>query len=154
MSVLAAIMLALPVFTPIPSRGFHRPDWFALDPFEEKDQRHTTERQQAEQPEIVHKRPQMRLMVGLFCCLSTGLLSPAFADQIVDLKGDAGGKRFDGSGSGATSVLLKDYPEPQRSQVLDLLFKPKFGASMSALLVEVPGDGNSTQGAEPHACQR
>jgi galactosylceramidase len=146
-------MLALPVFTPIPSRGFHRPDWFALDPFEEKDQRHTTERQQAEQPGIVHKRPQMRLMVGLFCCLSTGLLSPAFADQIVDLKGDAGGKRFDGigavSGGGATSVLLKDYPEPQRSQVLDLLFKPKFGASMSALLVEVPGDGNSTQGAEP-----
>jgi galactosylceramidase len=30
-----------------------------------------------------------------------------------------------------------------------LLFKPKFGASMSALLVEVPGDGNSTQGSEP-----
>jgi len=53
------------------------------------------------------------------------------------------------SGGGATSVLLKDYPEPQRSQVLDLLFKPKFGASMSGLLVEVPGDGNSTQGSEP-----
>jgi galactosylceramidase len=32
---------------------------------------------------------------------------------------------------------------------LDLLFKPKFGASMSAFFVEVPGDGNSTQGAEP-----
>jgi galactosylceramidase len=44
---------------------------------------------------------------------------------------------------------LKDYPEPQRSQVLDFLFKPKFGASMSALLVEVPGDSNSTQGSEP-----
>jgi len=90
---------------------------------------------------------------GLFCCLLAGWLSPAWADQIIDLKGDAGGKRFDGigavSGGGATSVLLKDYPEPQRSQVLDLLFKPKFGASMSALLVEVPGDGNSTQGSEP-----
>ena len=88
MSVLAAIMLALPVFTPIPSRGFHRPDWFALDPFEEKDQRHTTERQQAEQPEIVHKRPQMRLMVGLFCCLSTGLLC-FVAYVALSLKGES-----------------------------------------------------------------
>ncbi len=97
----------------------------------------------------------LRLTAGasLFCCLAGNLIFPAFADQTIDLKGDAGGKRFDGigavSGGGATSVLLKDYPEPQRSQVLDLLFKPKFGASMSALLVEVPGDGNATQGAEP-----
>ena len=97
-------------------------------------------------------KPFTTILAGYFC-FAIGWLSPAFADQNVELKGDAGGKRFDGigavSGGGATSVLLKDYPEPQRSQVLDLLFKPKFGASMSALLVEVPGDANATQGAEP-----
>ncbi|MGA1978694.1 MAG: galactosylceramidase [Bacteroidales bacterium] len=72
--------------------------------------------------------------------------------QTINIDGQSSGKLFYGigavSGGGATSVLLKDYPEPQRSQILDLLFKPNFGASLSALLVEVPGDGNSTQGSE------
>jgi len=73
--------------------------------------------------------------------------------QTVQLSADRGGKRFEGigvvEGGGGTGVLLKDYPEPQRSQILDLMFTPKFGASISALLVEIPGDGNSTQGSMP-----
>jgi len=89
----------------------------------------------------------------MICLIMVTCFLQAWADQTINLNGLAGGRRFDGigavSGGGATSVLLKDYPETQRNQILDLLFKPDFGASMSTLLVEVPGDGNSTQGAEP-----
>jgi galactosylceramidase len=81
-------------------------------------------------------------------------MSPAaLGDQAFVLDGSAKGKHFDGigavSGGGATSVLLKDYLEPQRSQILDILFKPNFAASMQALYVEVGSDGNATQGTEP-----
>lgn len=60
---------------------------------------------------------------------------------------------FDGigalSGGGATSVLLPYYPEESRSQILDYLFKPNFGASLQILKVEIGGDSQSTDGTEP-----
>jgi galactosylceramidase len=77
----------------------------------------------------------------------------ASSGQVIVLDGTAPGKLFEGvgavSGGGGTSVLLKDYIEPQRSQILDILFKPNFAASMQTLYVEIGGDGNSTQGSEP-----
>ncbi|KAM3855341.1 galactocerebrosidase isoform 1-T1 [Vipera latastei] len=63
------------------------------------------------------------------------------------------GQQFDGigavSGGGATSRLLVNYPEPYRSQILDYLFKPNFGASLQLLKVEIGGDAQSTDGTEP-----
>ena len=47
-----------------------------------------------------------------------------------------------------TSRLLIDYKEPQRSEILDLLFKPNFGASLQVLKVEIGGDSQSTDGTE------
>jgi len=62
------------------------------------------------------------------------------------------GKTFDGFGAvsaGASSRLLYDYPEPYRSQVLDYLFKPDYGAALQHLKVEIGSDVNSTDGSEP-----
>ena len=63
------------------------------------------------------------------------------------------GRIFEGvgaaSGGGGVSRLLINYPEPARSQILDYLFKPNYGASLQLLKVEIGGDGNSTEGSEP-----
>jgi O-glycosyl hydrolase len=70
----------------------------------------------------------------------------------VKIDGTAKGRTFEGIGAvsaGASSRLLIDYPEPQRSQILDYLFKPNYGAALQHLKVEVGGDTNSTDGSEP-----
>jgi hypothetical protein len=42
-----------------------------------------------------------------------------------------------------------DYPEPQRAEILDFLFKPGFGAGFQHLKVEIGSGENSTCGSEP-----
>jgi len=62
------------------------------------------------------------------------------------------GRIFNGvgglSGGGGTSRLLWDYPQKQRDEILDYLFKPNYGASLQILKVEIGCDANSTNGAE------
>lgn len=93
-----------------------------------------------------------RTRLATFAAALAAIAAVARGQTSLTLDGSVAGPRFDGvgavSGGGATSVLLKDYPPAQRDQILDLLFKPNFGASMQTLLVEVGGDGNSTQGSE------
>jgi hypothetical protein len=76
--------------------------------------------------------------------------TPAPVQIILD--GAASGRIYDGLGAasaGASSRLLIDYPEPQRSQILDYLFKPGYGAALQHLKVEIGADVNSTDGSEP-----
>lgn len=104
-----------------------------------------------------------RALRGIICCL---LLMPGVlllvgartssgssrVEQHIVIDGSGGGPVFDGLGAlsaGASSRLLIDYPEPQRSEILDYLFKPGYGAALQHLKVEIGADVNSTDGSEP-----
>lgn len=70
----------------------------------------------------------------------------------IPLHGYSDGKVFEGIGAlsaGASSRLLMEYPEAVRDRILDLLFKPRYGAAFHHLKVEIGGDVNSTDGTEP-----
>ena len=71
---------------------------------------------------------------------------PAF---VID--GNDTGRVFNGVGgvsAGGSTRLLYDYPEPERSQILDYLFRPTGGAALDVLKVEIGGDVDATVGAE------
>ena len=94
-----------------------------------------------------------RTVASLLLGTAFSLVPAARAAQIqIILDGHSKGRIFNGLGAasaGASSRLLIDYPEPQRSQVLDYLFKPGYGAALQHLKVEIGGDVNSTDGSEP-----
>ncbi len=88
-------------------------------------------------------------VIALSCVVPQLLISQQIE---IKLDGTATGRAFDGLGAvsaGASSRLLIDYPEPQRSQILDYLFKPGYGAALQHLKVEIGADVNSTDGSEP-----
>ena len=70
----------------------------------------------------------------------------------LDFTANSTGRPFDGvgglSGGGATSTFLQAYKQPQRTQILDWMFKPGFGASLNILKVEVGSDDQTTDGCE------
>ncbi|ADJ48163.1 hypothetical protein AMES_6338 [Amycolatopsis mediterranei S699] len=94
------------------------------------------------------------VMLGCLALVTSGVAAaPAEAATSITINGSSGGRTFDGvgaiSGGGGNSRLLIDYPEPERGQILDYLFKPGYGASVQILKIEIGGDTNSTSGAEP-----
>ncbi|GLZ28633.1 galactosylceramidase [Lentzea sp. NBRC 105346] len=96
----------------------------------------------------------MRKLLAVLALLAGSVVvTPAAAATTIMVDGAQGGRTYDGvgavSGGGGNSKLLLDYPEPQRSRILDYLFKPGYGASIQLFKVEVGGDMNSTDGAEP-----
>lgn len=93
----------------------------------------------------------LALLLGLFAFGALGRSALVDAKPIV-IDGASPGRVYDGLGglsAGASSRLLIDYQEPQRSQILDYLFKPNYGASLQICKVEIGGDVNSTDGSEP-----
>ncbi|HWS01719.1 MAG TPA: hypothetical protein VN249_13945, partial [Prolixibacteraceae bacterium] len=96
--------------------------------------------------------------VVLVCLIITATSFTGEKGQPVTLNLSGSGRTYEGIGAlsaGASTRLLIDYPEPYRSQILDFLFKPKYGTSLQHLKVEIGGDVNSTCGTEPsHARSR
>ncbi|XP_045919026.1 galactocerebrosidase isoform X1 [Micropterus dolomieu] len=89
---------------------------------------------------------------AVLCCFYLSLECCSCHTYVLNDK-EGLGRVFDGigglSGGGATSRLLVSYAEPYRSQILDYLFKPNFGASLHILKVEIGGDAQTTDGTEP-----
>jgi len=90
--------------------------------------------------------------LGSALLLYSSAVAEPSVETIIHLDSSSPGRVFEGVGTlsaGATSALLAEYPEAIRDDILDLLFKPKFGASFQHLKVEIGSGVNSTCGAEP-----
>jgi hypothetical protein len=101
---------------------------------------------------FVIRRTALHWSVSALLLISTTSATAQVRAAVIVLDANATGSIFDGLGAvsaGASSRLLIDYPEPQRSEILDYLFKPGYGASIQHLKIEVGGDVNSTDGSEP-----
>ena len=99
----------------------------------------------------MNSKNKWQVVAAITLLAGVGLHAQTSRKEIV-LDGSSQGRVFNGIGAvsaGASSRLLIDYPEPERSQILDYLFKPNYGASLQHLKVEIGADVNSTDGSEP-----
>ncbi|MBA4493321.1 hypothetical protein ACFO25_06370 [Paenactinomyces guangxiensis] len=70
----------------------------------------------------------------------------------VNIDGSVEGRVWEGLGyvsSSGSTKLLMDYPEKQRQDIIDFLFKPNFGAGLNHYKMEIGSDANSSSGTEP-----
>ena len=99
---------------------------------------------------------QFIMLCGTLAVLLT--LQVASAETSIVLDDADSGRVFEGIGvisAGASTRNLVDYPEKQKSEILDYMFKPKFGANLQHLKVEIGGGEYIGQGSEPtHALTR
>jgi hypothetical protein len=88
------------------------------------------------------------LLLAAGALIASGVASAAAP---LVLSGATAFHTWDGHGglsAGGSSRLLRDYSEPYRSDILDLLYKPSFGAALKICKIEIGGDVMSTDGAE------
>jgi len=93
------------------------------------------------------------------CVVAAILSAPqAFGQTKIVLDDADSGRVFEGIGAisqGGTSRNMVDYPAKLKSEILDYMFKPKFGANLQHFKVEIGGGENGTCGSEPtHALTR
>lgn len=85
-----------------------------------------------------------RGMLAALAIAAGAVSAPAPApDLLITVDGRDGGLVFEGIGAVTNAFaerLLYDYPEPQRGQILDYLFKPGYGASLQHLKHDMGGD--------------
>jgi hypothetical protein len=96
---------------------------------------------------ILMERRTAFVLLGLVLILSLLSCKKPVQKSEIKIDGTGSGRVFEGIGAvsaGASSRLLIDYPETQRSQILDYLFKSNYGAFLQHLKVEVGGDMDST----------
>ena len=94
---------------------------------------------------IMCKKSLFLIAAFFFTLMSTVNGQSPAATTTVNLNGKNLLHTFGGLGAiPSYEKLLYDYPEPQRSEMLDYLFLPNYGAALQVLKVEIGYDGNNT----------